>query len=104
MSKKIDDLKAKIAALQTKLAEAVLAEKNTITADKIAHGDIIGFKLGKGDAAVPATGKVLGVVVPEGKGGSMVRILTGEGIDTRVVSVFLSAVTSVPEKAEQQAE
>ena len=104
MSSKIESLKNQIAKLQTKLAEAIAAGESTITADKLPAGAAVTFNFGKGEDKKVLAGSVLGVVVPaEGqKGGTLVRILTGEGVNTRVVSVFLSAIVTYP-KAEEVA-
>lgn len=98
-------IQAKIDALTIKLGEAKAIEANTITTDKLAAGTKVDFKFGKGEGARVLKGTVLGLVVPaEGaKGGTLVRILTGEGVDTRVVSVFVSAITAV-ESTEAAAE
>lgn len=97
MSLKSADIQKKIDALQVKLAEALAAEKNAITVDKLTAGTSVKFKFGKGEAAATLAGSVLGVVVPEAgaKGGTLVRLLTGTGVNTRVVSVFVSAITEV---------
>lgn len=105
MSRKSADIQKKIDALQVKLAEALAAEKNAITVDKLTAGKKITFKFGKGEAQATLAGSILGVVVPEAgaKGGTLVRILTGEGVNTRVVSVFVSAIVTV-EGAEEAPE
>lgn len=94
---KIESLKNQIAKLQAKLAEAIAADAKKISADKLTPNTKITFNFGKGEAAGVLTGTVLGVVVPaEGaKGGTLVRILTGEGVNTRVVSVFVSAIVKI---------
>lgn len=88
-------IEAQIAKLTVKLAEAKLAEANTISLDKLADGTQITFKFGKGDDAKVLSGRVLGSVKPEGKGAVTLRVLTGEGVNTRVVGIFVSQVQSI---------
>jgi hypothetical protein len=90
---------ARIAKLQIeadKLKPLADAELDTTAVNA---GDTIEFTYGRGDAATKRTGTVLGVSKPEGKGPTIVKVLSGEGVSTEVLSVFPSAITAVTPKA-----
>ncbi len=88
----VASIKAKIAALEVKLAAAVLAEANTITADKLPEGTEVTFVSGKDKQ--PASGTVLAVVTNP-KGGTVVKVFVKDGANSRVASPFLAQITGI---------
>jgi hypothetical protein len=60
-------------------------------------GDTIAFLFGRGDKQVEREGKITGIRVPaEGeKGGTVVKVLVGEGYDAEICGVFPSKVLRV---------
>ena len=62
-----------------------------------AAGDTIAFLFGRGDKQVEREGKITGIRVPaEGeKGGTVVKVLVGEGYDAEICGVFPSKVLRV---------
>lgn len=89
---KLAALRARVAALQVKIAEL---EAKGEAGDFIAkQGDVVVYLFGRGENVQEYTGTVLGVRQPaEGeKGGTIVKIITGEGYDAEVRGVFMSKV------------
>jgi len=85
-------LTAKIAALQAELAALVLAGDAGCFDPKV--GDVVVYRFGRGENTQNYVGKVLGIRAPaEGeKGGTIAKVLTGEGYDAEVRGVFLSKI------------
>lgn len=89
---KIAALNARIATLQAKVAE--LIEKGD-AGDFVAQvGDEVVYLFGRGENVQEYTGKVLGIRAPaEGeKGGTIAKIISGEGYDAEVRGVFVSKI------------
>jgi len=89
---KIAALNARIATLQAKVAE--LIEKGD-AGDFVAKvGDEVVYLFGRGENVQEYTGKVLGIRAPaEGeKGGTIAKIISGEGYDAEVRGVFVSKI------------
>jgi hypothetical protein len=97
MSKKSDAIRAQIAALEVKLAEAINAEANEISVEKLTAGTQVTFDYGRGETRTVKQGTVLGVKLPvEGqKGAALVRIQIGEGFDAEIVTVYPANVRSL---------
>jgi hypothetical protein len=94
-------LREKAAAL---LAKAVKLETTTDDVEdddkpalQYSAGDTVAFLFGRGDNQVELSGKVLGIRVPQAgeKGGTVVKILTGEGYDQDIKGVFPSKILRV---------
>jgi len=94
-------LREKAAAL---IAKAVKLETTTEEVDddekpalQYAAGDTVVFLFGRGENQVELSGKVLGIRVPQAgeKGGTVVKILTGEGYDQDIKGVFPSKILRV---------
>lgn len=94
---KIAALKAKIEKMQTQVTELEAAAENEVDTSKLAPGVKVQFNYGR--PAKSLIGVIKGVKVPaEGqKGGTIVRIETGEGADADIVSVFPSAIVGFVE-------
>lgn len=90
----IVSIQSRIAALQVKLAAAIAAAENNITAEKLTEGTVIKFNAGKGDNKTVEQGTVLAVVVNE-KGGTVVKVFVSAGANSRVASPFISQVISI---------
>ena len=89
---KIAALTAKIAALQVNLTELIAkGDAGDFTA-KV--GDEVVYLFSRGENVQEYTGKVLGIRTPaEGeKGGTIAKIITGEGYDAEVRGVFVSKI------------
>jgi hypothetical protein len=93
----------KLAALDTRIAK--LQAERVLLAAKVENevdpaslqGKAIQYTLGRGDSLRTASGTVLGVSFPaEGKKGApIVRVLAGQGADSRIDNIFVSAITGV---------
>ena len=89
---KIAALEAKIATLQAKIVE--LREKGDVSEFTAKVGDKVVYLFGRGENVQEYEGYVLGIRTPaEGeKGGTIAKVITGEGYDAEVRGVFLSKI------------
>lgn len=89
---KIAALNARIATLQAKVAELELKGDAGDFVAKV--GDEVVYLFGRGENVQEYTGKVLGIRAPaEGeKGGTIAKIISGEGYDAEVRGVFVSKI------------
>lgn len=85
-------LTAKITALQAELDALVLAGDVGDFDPK--DGDVVVYRFGRGENTQNYVGKVLGIRAPAAgeKGGTIAKVITGEGYDAEVRGVFLSKI------------
>lgn len=69
--------------------------ENFFDASAVKVGDVVTFTLGRGGAATPFTGTVLGLKEAEGKAPARAKIAIGEGFDSRVEALALSRIIGV---------
>lgn len=87
----IADLLAKVEALRNAPESSVKEEKEDFVP---VTGEVYSFRFGRGENVAVLSGKCLGVrTPPEGeKGGRIAKFLVGEGYDSDIKGVFLSAI------------
>ena len=87
----IADLLAKVELLRNSPEASVKEEKEDFVP---VTGEVYSFRFGRGENVAVLTGKCLGVrTPPEGeKGGRIAKFLVGEGYDSDIKGVFLSAI------------
>jgi hypothetical protein len=95
ISKQIEAIDTKIAALTTKRAELVAKQGLEVDVETLVPGVTqITFVTGKADAKRALTGIFLGSKRAE-KGGTVVKAQVGTGIDTEIIGLFPSQIVSV---------
>lgn len=96
IAKQIEALDKKIADLTAKRVELVEKQGKEVNVDAfVPNTTIISFTQGKGDKLRTVVGaKFLGVKKAE-KGGTVVKVLVGEGASAEIVGLFPSQITSV---------
>lgn len=93
--------RAKAEALLAKAVKLETTDDDVDDEDKpalqYAAGDTIAFLFGRGDKQVEREGKITGIRVPAAgdKGGTVVKVLVGEGYDAEICGVFPSKVLRV---------
>lgn len=82
---RIEFLTARIEKDQAELAD-LQAKSAALTAD-LTPGAVVQFHYGRKEKLV-LSGTVLGVAKPEGKGPTIVKVLTGEGANSSILSIY----------------
>lgn len=98
---KVTKAEALIAALQTKLADAIAKRDEFVAsaaaeeaATNIEVGAEVAFTFGRGETKTPMTGKVIAVVPTEH--GKLLKVLAGEGKALKVYDVTSKQASVVP--------
>ncbi len=91
---KIADIDAKIAKLQAARAELEQAALYEVDTSDLKAGDSVDFEFGRGEKRRNMTGVVSAIKREEGKAG-LVRIVSGEGFDAEIVTVFEASIRAV---------
>ncbi len=106
MSKKIEAVATKIAGLEAKLAELKASHAALVEADaqaqaaaNIEAGQVVRFSAGRGETRAELEGKVLTVVAKE-DGSKLLKVLAGEGIETKLYDVPSNKATVVAAEGE----
>ena len=99
-------INARIVNLTAKRDELIPLAAAEVDVAVVNIGDVITFRYGRGETKAVMTGTVLGLKVPAAgvKGGTIIKVFVGEGVDAEIVGIFPSQIIKEGEEEVQQAE